>query len=112
MGLICQGRNQNDVKYVIRLKSPVHVWNIHWKYVNATLNVTDGHRFVSCPSSSMHKRHKSSDDEVCGWWSVYFVHLTVWCNVWQHGLVVLISYVQEHSSVLSSFPCVRETKIH
>lgn len=47
MRLICQGWNQNDMKYVIRLKSPVHVWSIHWKDVNATLKVTDGPRFIS-----------------------------------------------------------------
>lgn len=70
MWLICQGWNQNDMKYVIRLKSSVHVWSIHWKDVNATHKVTDEHRFVSSlePQNHVHKRHKFSNDEV---WVLY-----------------------------------------
>jgi hypothetical protein len=66
MGLICQGRNQNDVKYVIRLNSPVHVRGIRRGDVNATLGLTDGGPFVSRPSLSVHKGRKVLNDAVCG----------------------------------------------
>lgn len=76
-GVNMSGRNQSDVKYVIRLNIPVHVWGIHWKDVNATLRVTDGRRFVSLPAKRVHKGHKFLNDAVCGCSACVFVCLII-----------------------------------
>jgi len=70
MRLICQGKNQN-VKYVIGLKSPLHVRSIRQRDVNATHQVTDGQRFVSPIAKRVHKGYKFCTDVLrgCSVWS-------------------------------------------
>ena len=75
MRLICQGKNQN-VKYVIRLKSPLHVR----RDVNATPQVTDGHPFVSPIAKRVHKGYKFCTDVLRG------------CSVWSVQLKALLRY--------------------
>jgi len=89
MGLICQGKNQN-VKYVIRLKSPLHERSIRQRDVNATLQVTDGQRFVSPIAKRVHKGYKFCTDVLRG------------CFVWSIQLKVLVRYIAAPIAILPS----------